>query len=176
MITGNIKDRVVMSAQQTAGAGGTSNYEELENLPSINNVELKGNKSGHDLGLANLSDIPIIPPTPVYRIIKTNLWENTETGNPNTIELNDSIYNYDFILFDVYRTSYNQYHMPAFIYSIEQLTQIIANNQSMFFMGWSSNNEFVCYKFTDDENLYKNEEGGYMKILNIYGIKLGAIV
>ena len=33
------------------GGGGTSNYEELSNLPKINSVELKGNKSFSDLGL-----------------------------------------------------------------------------------------------------------------------------
>lgn len=31
--------------------GGTSNYEDLRNLPKINNVELKGNKSLSDLGI-----------------------------------------------------------------------------------------------------------------------------
>lgn len=35
----------------TLPSGGTSNYEELENKPSINNVELKGNKTTADLGL-----------------------------------------------------------------------------------------------------------------------------
>lgn len=31
--------------------GGSSNYEDLENLPKINNVELNGNKSLNDLGI-----------------------------------------------------------------------------------------------------------------------------
>ena len=38
--------------------GGTTNYEELENLPAINGVELIGDQTAHDLGLAELSDIP----------------------------------------------------------------------------------------------------------------------
>ena len=33
------------------GGGGTSDYEELDNLPKINNVELIGNKTSSDLGL-----------------------------------------------------------------------------------------------------------------------------
>lgn len=33
------------------GGGGTSDYEKLSNLPKINSVELKGNKSFSDLGL-----------------------------------------------------------------------------------------------------------------------------
>ena len=46
------------------GGGGTSDYEDLDNKPSINNVELSGNKSLNDLGIqpagsyALASDIP----------------------------------------------------------------------------------------------------------------------
>lgn len=48
----------------TGGSGGTSDYEDLDNKPSINNVELNGNKSLNDLGIqpagsyALASDIP----------------------------------------------------------------------------------------------------------------------
>lgn len=34
------------------GGGGTSNYNQLSNKPQINDVELTGNKSLHDLGIA----------------------------------------------------------------------------------------------------------------------------
>lgn len=37
------------------GGGGVSDYTELENKPSINNVELDGNKTSSDLGLAPAS-------------------------------------------------------------------------------------------------------------------------
>lgn len=43
------------------GGGGTSDYLDLDNKPSINNVELVGNKNAADLGLAASSDIPEIP-------------------------------------------------------------------------------------------------------------------
>ena len=33
------------------GSGGSSDYEELDNLPKVNNVTLKGNKSLNDLGI-----------------------------------------------------------------------------------------------------------------------------
>lgn len=36
------------------GSGGTTNYNELENKPQINGVELSGNKSGNDVGLVNV--------------------------------------------------------------------------------------------------------------------------
>ena len=38
---------------------GTSNYNLLSNKPQINAVTLQGNKGGHDLSLANLSDISV---------------------------------------------------------------------------------------------------------------------
>lgn len=39
------------------GGGGTKDYNDLENKPQINGVELIGNKSGEDLGLASSGDI-----------------------------------------------------------------------------------------------------------------------
>lgn len=43
------------------GGGGTSDYLDLDNKPSINNVELTGNKTASDLGLAASTDIPVVP-------------------------------------------------------------------------------------------------------------------
>jgi len=42
---------------QSGGGGGTSDYEELENLPQIGGVTLKGNKSLSDLGAATESAV-----------------------------------------------------------------------------------------------------------------------
>lgn len=39
-------------ARHGGGGGGTSDYTDLDNKPQINNVELTGNKSLHDLGIA----------------------------------------------------------------------------------------------------------------------------
>lgn len=39
------------------GEGGTTNYNELDNKPSINGVELIRNKSAEDLGLASKDDL-----------------------------------------------------------------------------------------------------------------------
>lgn len=41
----------------TVGSGGTSNYNDLTNKPSINSVTLSGNKTGSDLGLVDESDL-----------------------------------------------------------------------------------------------------------------------
>ena len=40
------------------GSGGTGNYNQLTNLPRINGVELRGNKTAEQLGLASASDVP----------------------------------------------------------------------------------------------------------------------
>ena len=39
------------------GGGGTTDYEDLDNKPSINNVTLSGNKTATQLGLASASDL-----------------------------------------------------------------------------------------------------------------------
>ena len=40
-----------ISQISTGGSGGTNNYDDLQNKPKINNVELTGNKTADDLGL-----------------------------------------------------------------------------------------------------------------------------
>ena len=41
----------------TVGSGGTSDYNDLTNKPSINSITLSGNKTGSDLGLVNETDL-----------------------------------------------------------------------------------------------------------------------
>lgn len=45
----------------SGGGGGTSDYSDLSNKPSIEGVTLAGNKTAADLGLAKASDIPAVP-------------------------------------------------------------------------------------------------------------------
>ena len=44
---------------KATGTGGTEDYTELENKPSINSVELNGNKTLEDLGIASKDDFSI---------------------------------------------------------------------------------------------------------------------
>lgn len=46
--------------EYSSGGGGTSDYTDLTNKPSIEGVTLSGNKTASDLGLAKTSDIPSI--------------------------------------------------------------------------------------------------------------------
>lgn len=55
----NIDNIIVNLKKQIAesgGSGGTTDYEDLENLPQINSVELTGNKSLSDLGIPTEAD------------------------------------------------------------------------------------------------------------------------
>ena len=46
--------------------GGTTNYNDLINKPSINNVTLQGNKTGAQLGLVSLTDLATVATTGSY--------------------------------------------------------------------------------------------------------------
>ena len=52
-ITDNIKLGKLVGS--SGGSGGSSNYEDLENKPSINGVSLDGNKTSADLGVLDLN-------------------------------------------------------------------------------------------------------------------------
>jgi len=55
-LSGEIQREVV-----TLGASGTSNYNDLENKPSINGVELVGNKTTEELGIVSKETDPTVP-------------------------------------------------------------------------------------------------------------------
>lgn len=174
MITANIKDRVVMSAQQTAGAGGTDNYEELENLPSVNNNVLKGNKSGHDLGLANLADIPTVP---VYNLIKQNLYTAPDNnGAPflTNVELSDSINNYDIIGILI---SNPTDIVNANIYCTQfVIPSMINDGKNLSFQPYGT--RVLNYSIQNDVlyQLNSTGDGAYLnRIYQIWGIKIGVI-
>ena len=76
------------------GPGGTSDYEELENQPKVNNVTLKGNKSLNDLGIqpaGNYLTSETDPTVPNYvkNITQANItsWNNKSdfSGNYNDL-------------------------------------------------------------------------------------------
>lgn len=58
---GNITPTIDLEVQEVMeGAGGTTDYDKLNNKPSINDVELSGDKSLGDLGISPLSDLEIM--------------------------------------------------------------------------------------------------------------------
>lgn len=58
---GNVSLETLLLAKKQSGgggSGGTSNYNQLTNLPKINGVTLQGNKTAEEYGLASASDVP----------------------------------------------------------------------------------------------------------------------
>jgi len=62
---------VKYDALGSGGGGGTSNYNDLTNKPSINSVTLSGDKSGADLGLI---DAPSSPATGAFLVWDGDEW------------------------------------------------------------------------------------------------------
>ena len=58
-------------ANKSGGRSGTSNYNDLDNKPKINNVTLSGNKTSSELGLTGDKDFTYIKSTP------NKIWEIT---------------------------------------------------------------------------------------------------
>lgn len=52
-----LSDEILLGLIKKNSGGGTTDYEDLENLPQIGGVELKGNKSLADLGIASEADL-----------------------------------------------------------------------------------------------------------------------
>lgn len=68
-----------------AGGGGTSDYSDLTNKPSINSVTLSGNKSLSDLGVASEDDVDEIKD--VLDITEPGTVNLFDPSNPNTTNL-----------------------------------------------------------------------------------------
>lgn len=77
----------VMDGQ--SGGGGTSDYSDLSNKPSINSVTLSGNKTTSDLGISynDLSNKPTIPSI-------SNCYQTTDTAG-SSLDNDDTVPFYD---------------------------------------------------------------------------------
>lgn len=77
------------------GGGGTSNYNDLSNKPSIESVELIGNKSAEDLGLAKSSDIPDVSDFVTDTEMQSALADKADRTDIPTVPTNISAFNND---------------------------------------------------------------------------------
>ena len=66
-----LRTKQAILANKSGGGSGTSNYNDLENKPKINNVTLEGNKTSSELGLTGDKDFTYIKNTP------DKIWEIT---------------------------------------------------------------------------------------------------
>lgn len=89
----------VVSPLRNGGGTGTSDYTDLTNKPSINNVTLSGNKSLSDLGIqpagnyANVSDIPDVSDFITKSVNNLTYYTlKTDTGSLIDLEINSTTY------------------------------------------------------------------------------------
>lgn len=89
-----IENNIISS---TGGGSGTGNYNDLENKPSINNIELTGNKTLSDLGIISYDDTEIRQEISNLDVEVDNLTDNVNkialnvdenTNDINTLEQN----------------------------------------------------------------------------------------
>ena len=59
-----LRTKQAILANKSGGGSGTSNYNDLDNKPKINNVTLEGNKTSSELGLTGDKDFVFIKSTP----------------------------------------------------------------------------------------------------------------
>lgn len=71
-----VKKTVYAKRGSGGGGGGTTDYEDLDNKPKINNVELNGNKTLSDLGI-NAESVGALPNTTVIPTTLAELAEDT---------------------------------------------------------------------------------------------------
>lgn len=85
----------VKFGNKSGGGGGTSDYEQLDNLPKIEGVTLIGNKSASDLGLALSSDIPDVSDFVTDSEMQTALADKADKSEIPTVPTNVSAFNND---------------------------------------------------------------------------------
>ena len=66
-----LRTKQAILANKSGGGSGTSNYNDLENKPKINNVTLEGNKTSSELGITGDKHFTYIKSTP------DSVWEIT---------------------------------------------------------------------------------------------------
>ena len=76
--TGSTNWQVYKLSEGGSGGGGTSNYNQLTNKPQINSVELSGNKTAGDLGLASTTDLANKVDKEAGKGLSTNDYTNTD--------------------------------------------------------------------------------------------------
>ena len=59
-----LRTKQAILANKSGGGSGTSNYNDLDGKPKINNVTLEGNKTSSELGLTGDKDFTYIKSTP----------------------------------------------------------------------------------------------------------------
>lgn len=162
--------------------GGTSNYEELNNLPSVNGVELKGNKSLDDLGIQPKGDYALksdIGGADTSDVVEEIL-EFSQTTIPKTFNLevgymnstgeeldNSNYYRSDFIKID---TAFKYYLL---------VNNITNTSQTFCYYLYDENKSLIQTRITipieaqtlKKQRIYPSSGTKYARILITKGLK-----
>lgn len=165
------------------GGGGTADYEKLLNKPSINGVELLGDKkigtlSGDikmklsDVSNMNLSNVANAQ-TLIFNALNQK-WENkaqieratlyTGSEKVNNITLSDSYKNYDYLLVQCCATVSETNYLNSVVVNVNDVT-----NGDL--IGVSDDLNFSWYTVTSDTTLSVAGSQGDYFIKSITGIK-----
>ena len=98
---------------------------------------------------------------------ETDLFVNTGSSNPSSIVMNDSIQNYDEIVFKVTRNAYGNTYKLQFRY----LTSELELGDVIQCWCWGPNNEYFSYELTDYDTLGNMAQGNALLCTKIIGIK-----
>lgn len=170
-----------MRATPTTGIGGTSNYEELINLPKINDHEVIGEKTGHDLGLANLDDIPIYNLI-VHTLYQASDFEGCAFNTDITYNNNERLSDYDIInvMYCNPLDSYLGIFDGTTVTSSTALSLSSNDNKGIFHCDFQMRTALTVFYdtyFKQTMRTASNEDGRYgPRVYKIEGIKLGVIV
>lgn len=131
--------------KKAGGSGGTTNYNELTNKPSINDVVLSGNKSLNDLGI---NGAPIIYSEDRWEL---HLANDIEVGTYTTKESN-----IDLELYDLEETRWRITIPFGFFWVVKKYSEAQVGD---VFLVFPTGNGFKSYKKTNDQ--YGFSTNGY---------------
>lgn len=98
---------------------------------------------------------------------ETDLFVNTGSSNPSSIVMNDSIQNYDEIVFFVTRNAYGNTYKLQFRYT----TSGLALGDVIQCWCWGPNNEYFSYELTAFDTFSNMAQGNALLCNKIIGIK-----
>ncbi|MBQ9604576.1 MAG: hypothetical protein IJR45_04085, partial [Firmicutes bacterium] len=146
--------KLYKNGDEYGGSGGVSDYTDLTNKPSINNVTLSGNKSLDDLGIGGHDNYT-----------KTSLFKNTGSTNPSTITLSQQITDFDALIF-IGGGLDREYTFSQMV-----LTSTMELNKNI---GAFNDNGYVWYTLTSNTLLTYDTASSGTYILDVIGVCLGA--
>ncbi len=152
-MNGNLNGHGHLSGVLTIGLGGTSDYNELENRPSINNIILEGNKTAHELNLASMQDVSDIASD--LALLSQKLPKNYSTDEQNTgVKWIDGKYIYQRT-FNVNSFS-SSVLLPVNVSYIIKFYGYIETNDTKYFIPYADGTDFVA--------IYYNDSGVYLSL------------